>query len=488
MKLKHLILMFASIASMNAYSEVVTYPAGDGVPTIDDYSINVRQDDGEWLPVDVYPVKVDETIGGKHNVRVVSMAYFDFGGNPVDVMVVSNKLSVNEARVRPLSYGIVPEIKADTLLFSLSEPCNLSVEVNGEIFRNLHLFANPIDSNRPSKNEIKKAKKNKLIYFGPGLHRIEDGYLKVPSDYTVYVDGGARVVGQILVDSVSNVRIFGRGEIHPEGRGEGIYIKQSRNINVDGVIVTQLPIGVSDSIRVNNVKALSSYGWGDGFNIFASNNVHYTNLFARTSDDCTTIYATRKGFAGGCRNILTENSVLWADVAHTFMIGLHGSAAELGVDAPADTIQNVLYRNIDILDMNENQIDYQGVFAIVAGDNNVVRNITFDNIRVENFRKGKLFDIRIPFNKKYCKAPGSSIENVMFNNITYTGDRSELSLIIGYDESRKIKGVKFNNLTINGQRIWDEMPGKPKWYKTADFARIFIGEHVEDVTFTVSEE
>ena len=209
--------------------------------------------------------------------------------------------------------------------------------------------------------------------------------------------------------------------------------------------------------------------------------------FARTSDDCTTIYATRKGYNGGCRNILTENSVLWADVAHPFMIGLHGSAKELGVEAPADTIQNIVYRNIDVLDMKERQIDYQGVFAIVAGDNNIVRDITFDDIRVEDFRQGKLFDIRIAWNKKYCAAPGTVIENINFNNIEYNGDKSELSLIIGYDDIRKIKGIHFNNLKINGQKIWDEMPGKPKWYKTGDMARIFVGEHVEDITFDITE-
>lgn len=487
MILRKLFLLLELGITLSAASKVVTYPAGEGLVTTDDYSINIRQDGSEWLPVDVYPIKVDETVGAVHKVRTVSMAYFDFDESPIEVMVISNKLPVKEARVRPLSYGIVPEIKGDTLLFSISEPRNLSVEVNGEIFRNLQFFANPIDKNRPSKKIIKNAKKNKLIYFGPGIHKIEGTYMNVPSGHTVYVDGGARVIGQLVADSVSDVKIYGRGEIHPEGRGEGLYIKNSRNITIDGVIVTQLPIGASDSIRVNNVKAISSYGWGDGFNVFASSNVHYSNLFARTSDDCTTVYATRKGFSGGCRNILTENSVLWADVAHPFMIGLHGSAAELGENATPDTIQNVVYRNIDILDMNENQIDYQGVFAIVAGDNNVVRDITFDNIRIEDFRKGKLFDIRIAFNKKYCKAPGSSIENITFDNIIYNGNNSELSLIVGYDETRKIKGIRFNNLNINGTRIWDEMPEKPKWYKTGDYARIFIGEHVEDISFSATE-
>jgi hypothetical protein len=58
-----------------------------------------------------------------------------------------------------------------------------------------------------------------------------------------------------------------------------------------------------------------------------------------------------------------------------------------------------------------------------------------------------------------------------------------MSLIIGYDETRKVKGVHFENLMINGKKITDDMPGKPKWYKTGDMARIFIGEHVENVTF-----
>ncbi|MDE5673732.1 MAG: endo-polygalacturonase, partial [Muribaculaceae bacterium] len=143
----------------------------------------------------------------------------------------------------------------------------------------------------------------------------------------------------------------------------------------------------------------------------------------------------------------------------------------------------IVYRNIDVVDMHENQVDYQGVFAILAGDNNIVKNITFEDIRIENFRKGRLIDIRIPWNKKYCAAPGSCIENVLFKDIYYNGDRSELSLIIGYDETRKIKGVTFDNLVINGEHIYDKMPGKPGWYKTADMAPMFIGEHVEDVVF-----
>lgn len=476
--------LIAFVSVLTAGATVVTYPAGPGVETLDDFTVSVRQGGGDWLPVAVYPVKVDEVRGTKHCVETASMAYFDFDGT-VEVAVKYNKGAVDSARVRPLSYKIMPEVSGETLTFTLSCPSNISVEVNGDIFHNLHLFANPLDTHRPAAKEIKKAGKkgSKLLYFGPGVHQLPGDTLRVQSGQTVYVDGGARVYGSFIAEGVSDVRFYGRGEVHPKGRGAGIHVNRSRNIDAEGLVMTQLPVGGSDSVTVTNVKSISYYGWGDGMNVFASNNVRYDRVFCRNSDDCSTIYATRKGFVGGCENVVMENSTLWADVAHPIMIGLHGSATEIGPDAPADTIQNIVYRNIDILDHQERQLDYQGCFGISCGDNNVVRDIVFDNIRVEDFRQGQLFNIRIFFNKKYCAAPGTVVRNVLFKDIDYRGRNSELSIISGYDENRKVCDITFENLTINGVKISDNMPGKPGWYKTGDMARIYIGEHTENIVF-----
>lgn len=468
----------AAACLLSASAELVVYPAGPGVETNSDFTVEVRQADEPWRRVDTYPVKVDEVVNARHNVRVASMAYFDFSGDPVEVKVVFNGDSVGSARIRPLSYGIRPSVRSNELTFRLDRPRNISVEVNGDIFHNLHLFANPIDSLRPSEKVLRNLKRHRdLVYFAPGVHRLPGDTMRIQSGTTVYVDGGARVVGQLIADGVHDVKFYGRGEIHPEGRGEGIYIKRSKNVEADGVIVTQIPVGQSDSVRINNVKSISSYGWGDGMNVFASDNVSYSNVFCRNSDDCSTIYATRKGFEGGCRNIVMENSTLWADVAHPIMIGLHGN-----VENP-DTIENIVYRNIDILDHCEKQIDYQGCFGISCGDNNLVRNLVFDDIRVEDFRQGQLFNIRIFYNRKYCKAPGRGVHNVLFRNIAYNGRNAELSIIAGYDDSRRVTDITFENLMINGTRISDDMPGKPKWYKTGDMSRIFIGEHVDNIIF-----
>lgn len=469
-------------------AKVVTYPAGNDVPVINDFKVSVRQSgSSEWLPVATYPVTLQEVkkLDGrvKCTNKIASMAYFDFDGS-VDVRVISSKCKVNSARIRPFSYDITPEVVGDTLLFSLDTPRNLSVEVNGDIFHNLHLFANPLDTHRPSAKELRNLKKNKdLIYFGPGLHTLPGDTLRIESGQTVYVDGGALVLAELIAEGVHDVKFYGRGEIRRKGRGFGIAVRRSRNVEAEGVIVSQIPVGGSDSVNVTNVKSLTHYGWGDGMNVFASSNVKYDRVFCRNSDDCSTVYATRKGFVGGCENIKMENSTLWADVAHPIMIGLHGSATEIGPDAAPDTIRHIEYRNIDVLDHQEMQKDYQGVFAINCGDNNIVENVVFDDIRVEDFRRGQLVNIRIFFNDKYCKAPGLAVRDVLFKDVAYNGKNASTSVICGYDNNRMVSDITFENLTVNGVRITDDMPGKPKWYKAGDMCDFYIGNHVKNITF-----
>lgn len=297
------------------------------------------------------------------------------------------------------------------------------------------MFANPIDVNNPLEGTtLKKLKRRRdLIYFGPGVHRLPGDTLNVPSGKTVYVAGGAVVKGCIRAVNVRDVKILGRGKVHPDGRGAGLSIVNSKNVLVEGLISTQCPTGGSDNVTIRNVKVISSYGWGDGLNVFASNNVLFDGVFCRNSDDCTTVYGTRMGFVGGCRNITMQNSTLWADVAHPIFIGIHGN-----VEKP-EVLENLNYVNIDILDHKEKQLDYQGCLAINAGDNNLIRHVRFENIRIENFRQGQLLNLRIFFNKKYCQAPGRGIEDVLFKDIVYTGSNAEVSQIIGYDKERRVK-------------------------------------------------
>ena len=189
-----------------ASSSLVTYPAPEGVDLNDDFTVQVRQDGGEWKTLPSYLVKVDEVRDTKHCVEDASMAIFDFSGK-VDVKAVYNKGKVNTARVRPLSYDIPCRVEGNAVCFELTRPCNVSVEVNGDIFHNLHLFANPLETDVPDKNDPD------VLYYGPGLHTPENGELKVPSGKTVYLAGGAVLAGRVIMEGVHDVNLRGRGII-----------------------------------------------------------------------------------------------------------------------------------------------------------------------------------------------------------------------------------------------------------------------------------
>lgn len=74
---------------------------------------------------------------------------------------------------------------------------------------------------------------------------------------------------------------------------------------------------------------------------------------------------------GGSDNITVQNSILWADIAHPINVGGHGDPESL----IGETIENLIFRNIDILEHDEDDVPYQGCMAIDAGDRNRVKNI-----------------------------------------------------------------------------------------------------------------
>ena len=83
----------------------------------------------------------------------------------------------------------------------------LSVEINGNSTTNLMLFANEIEKNKPNPSD------RNTLYFGPGIHEIDDeyGFLRLKSNQTLYIAGGAVLRARIIVEDEKNVTIAGRG-------------------------------------------------------------------------------------------------------------------------------------------------------------------------------------------------------------------------------------------------------------------------------------
>lgn len=454
-----------------------TYPAPEGAPLKHDYEVYVQaRGEKKWTRIDTYSAKVNAPLpNGKHAVREISYAFFDFTGN-VQVRVVTRNKKYTTARIRPNYRGVIANQRNDsTVQFLLFQPENVSVEFDGDIADNLLLFTSKPCPSADEAREAARQARREFVYYAPGYYA--DKTIPVPSNTTVYLAPGSYFAGTFAIEDAENVSIVGRGIARPADGYEGCHVHRSRNVLVDGLILNTCPVGGSDGVTLHDVRSISHPSWGDGLNVFASSNVLYDRVFCRNSDDCTTAYATRKGFMGSVRNVRMRNSTLWADVAHPIFIGLHGNPAS------PDSIVGLTYENIDILCQAEPQIDYQGCLAINCGDDNLVKDVLFDNIRIEGIRQGSLVHLTVGFNQKYCTAPGRGIENVTFRNIRYNGERLNLSVVSGYNEQRAIRGITFEELKINGQHIHDDMPGKLKWYKTADYADILVGEHVQDVVF-----
>jgi len=467
--------------------QVFTYPAPTGAPLRQDYDVFVQpRGSKEWTKIDTYMARVNAPQpDGSHKVSEISYAVFDFTGD-VFVRVVRKGKAFRSARVRPNYRGVIANVQNDTTMqFILFQPENVSVEFadvanasdeDFDITNNLLIFTSKPGISEAEARKQAKREGRKFVSYAASYYNDQDT-IRVASNTTIYLAPGSYFNSTFAIDDAENVSILGRGIARPSRGYEGCHVYRSKNVLVEGMVVCTCPIGGSDGVTLRNVCSISHPSWGDGLNVFASSNVLYDRIFCRNSDDCTTAYATRKGFTGSAHNITMRNATLWADVAHPIFIGIHGNPAV------KDSITDLRYENIDILCQAEAQVDYQGCLAINCGDDNMVKRVVFDNVRIENIREGSLVHLTVSWNQKYCTAPGRGISDIVFRNISYKGDRPNLSVISGYNEERTVSNITFERLRINGRHIYDDMPGKLKWYKTADYANFLIGEHVKDIVF-----
>ncbi|MFR6034459.1 MAG: hypothetical protein ACLUKN_15580 [Bacilli bacterium] len=111
---------------------------------------------------------------------LADIAPFDIAGKTVAVVKVNEQIKSFD--IRPLSKKIVSKLLDDkTLQFEISEPCNLSVEING-IEPAFHLCQSS------NKNPPKKGDKNVMFFEAGKLHDL--GLRKqLPSNTTVYIEG-----------------------------------------------------------------------------------------------------------------------------------------------------------------------------------------------------------------------------------------------------------------------------------------------------------
>lgn len=450
--------------------QIIAPPIPMGVDQDHRFAVQVRLAGAdEWTDVPTYAAWVD-----MHDVRQTAVGIFDFTGT-VEVRLRPNVFWIHSAVIRPQSLGIMPVCDGHEVCFKLEKPADIMIEINKERFHCLHLFAGAIQTapkepdiclepkrDRPLTVEtdmlltrLKELPKGRTLFFGPGLHVVKEYIFPVPPDTRVYLAPGAVVIGAFILQNVENVVFEGHGVIlqrsfHRFSGIHGVRVSHSRNVRIEGITFIDPPhytiaLGNSENVTISGIRAFSCEGWSDGIDMMSCREIHVDGCFLRNSDDCIAIYGSRWDNHGDSRDILVENCVLWADVAHPTNIGTHGDHEHEG-----DVLEHIIFRNIDILEHHEHQPEYLGCLAINPGDKNTVRDVLYEDIRVEHIEHGKLIDVQVKFNPDYNPAPGKRIEQIIFRNIRCDCLPPVPSVIAGYDAEHDVRQVYLENVNVCG--------------------------------------
>lgn len=428
------------------------------------FNVYMSLDQINWVPIEVYLADTRTKIISNPETYEDHTTYytmFDFEGVAYLKVKYNNPTNIFSTKIRPANDAESVEVNSalKTEIIKFTKTCQLSYEVNGDIYYNLHIFANPVEDYNLT---------GEVIYLAPGVYTIDNcNYIKnvkmddgtnnptlhVKSNQTLYLAGGAVLKAGIQISESQNVKIIGRGIVDMRtlncGSHPGVKIRFCENVFIDGLMFCDpghytVFAGQSSNLKINNIKAISYTIWSDGVDTMACNNVKVSNSFFRTNDDCLAIYASTFIYSGNAYDHEYKNCVIWADNAHAINIGNSGSGDPLN----RNSIYDVTFKDIDILEVHS--MVTSGTIRFACGSENIIRNFVFEDIRVDDFTNSDL--LRIYFIEKEGYGVGYSIYNIQFKNIYYTDAEPKSIIIKGYNAERTVKNIYFENLYVNGKK------------------------------------
>lgn len=422
------------------------FPAPEGVVASPDYKVCVN---GE--PVFVYPTAI---------ASVAAWAFDPATDGAVTVTIYPRTgAGVEPPVVRPLSRGIVAErATGRSVEIALPAPQNLAMEFAD--LPPLYLFASLPDPDKPDPADPQ------VHFFAGGQVHDAGDFLHLTDGQSVYIEGGAVLRNTaIRAANAANVSVRGHGIMDasalPHHAKRLLVFENCENVRVQSIVSVGSPtwnvvFGACRNVVVENVRLLTWEVTGDGVDIVGSQNVHISDCFIRTNDDCVAVksvnyiegergqHAGTAGIVdwrGNVRDILVERCVLHNDRA--------GNVLEIGFETQCETIENIAFRDCDVIAAH----GYGGVFTIHNGDRAIVRNVLYDNIRVEHYFD-LLVDIRVLHSRYSRDEQRGKIENVAFRNIFCVADTFNApSLIGGFDAESPVENVRFENFRVGGKIV-----------------------------------
>ena len=296
------------------------------------------------------------------------------------------------------------------------------MEINGGIDDNLHIFAGRPETDVPSPEDPN------VLYYGPGLHYIdaEYGFLRLESNQTLYLAPGAVLNARLVADDADHIRVCGGGScwalrcwagnpvitgniwesrMISSARSFAVF-KNCRDVLVEGIMMNDTPAWalVMDhcaNVVIRNIKQFGYVDNCDAIDIVSSQDVLIEDVFLRANDDCVVI----KSKGADVEDVLVRDSVMWSDRAQ---------ALQIGHEFIRKRFTHVEFRNIDVLEQRNRYIGHYAI-GIYNGDNAVISDVVFEDIRVENHCR--LVGLIVEKGYYGHSAERGRIENIRFRNI-----------------------------------------------------------------------
>jgi hypothetical protein len=485
MKAKLLTLATALLLSAAnvAVAEINLWPVPEGEPVSAFWSVDINGRRADALMARTADPPFDHyDYGGEYAFLSVD------ADEPLEFTIKEETgANLDNLVIRPQSLGLKPTMNDDgTFSIAVDKPCQFSVEYDGRLHP-LLIFVNPLETDVPNEGD------DNVIYYGPGVHKADK--IAVGDNQTLYLAPGAVVQGGIYVNG-KNVKIRGRGVLDSnpwkwrEGpTGHTVHVANSQDVSIEGIIVrgssrwTVVPVN-SDNVVIDNIKICGGRAQNDdGINPCNSRNVHVSNTFIRSDDDCIALKGLEVDY-GNCEDISAVNCVFWCDRARIVLMG-HESRAPY--------MRRVLFKNCDVIHSQTRN------FLLEPGEKMRMEDITFEDIRFETGKENALspealekmksidtstlrFDVDVankdnwlfvgrPVVNVYMrtKEPGY-IKNVVIRNVSVTGPASYCGILFsGADEEHRTDGLTIENFVLFGEK------------QTSDSPLIHIGDFIDNV-------
>ena len=354
--------------------------------------------------------------------------------------------------VQPWRHNIRPTRNGRTITFRISGPIKLSITRPGDhsaASEMLFLFANAPETNPPREGGPG------VRYYGPGVYREN---IDAKSGDTIYLAGGAVILGGINVWAADHVSILGRGIVvydgqqnpdHDEGwmhrpSWHALVMDNARDISVSGIVFVvrsrtwMIQMQDSHGIHFDNVKEIGGVSGNanqDGMDFIGSTDAVVRDCFIRASDDVFALQGNWLGYGEDnwttpghdAGNITIENCVLSTSISNIVRVNWPRKQFNSG---------HFTMRDIDVIHMGMGGCVVPFALLEIWADpdgNGIHSGYLLENIRLEDW-----------YSLIQLRQPNPGIHDVTLRDIwALDGASLEPSALTG-----AVDGVTFENVKV----------------------------------------